>query len=254
MATARGEAETIYALAEPWAVLAAGTFITACATRNFTPLQLLRAPIRCPGRVEGGTVTIDVPLWFPLQDAVLEVAGGSVYSKLRDLPVNPRAQKISEQAQRVQIDLGRAPIPAGSHAATLTYSPWFRFLAEPVGFDAVGRVASYVAGCFRYLLISHGLAAEVLQAEDACRVEAAGGLVIDIQGMAALKSIALAQGALETRFDLDAPRIQIDRRMFPAAYEAGAAALKTADRLINAEMTASEHHLVLTQAKGGAHV
>ncbi|HNB27657.1 MAG TPA: hypothetical protein PLR41_11895 [Alphaproteobacteria bacterium] len=254
MSDGRSGAERIYALAEPWSVLAIGNFITACCKRNFTALQLLRSPIRCVGRLEGGLATIDVPNWFPVQDAILEVAGGAVYSKLRDLPLNPKAQRISDQAQRIQLDLIRAAVPVASQPVALTYFPWFRFLAEPVGFDAAGRVAAYIAGCFRYLLIRDGLGAEVTQDGDGCRIATEDGLVIDIQGMQALKSLALTQGARASSFDLEASRIQIDRRMFPAAYEAGAEMLKTPDRLANVEMTASGDHLILVPGKGAAHV
>jgi len=254
MGDGRSGAEKVYALAEPWSVLAIGNFITACCTRNFTALQLLRSPIRCVGRLEGGLATIDVPNWFPLQDAILEVAGGAVYSKLRDLPVNPKAQKISDQAQRIQLDLIRAAVPVAAQPVALTYFPWFRFLAEPVGFDAPGRVAAYIAGCFRYLLVRNDLAAEVTQDGDGCRVATNDGLVIDIEGMQALKRLSLAQGALESSFDLEASRIQIDRRMFPAAFEAGAEMLKTPDRLANVEMNVSGDHLILVPGKAAAHV
>ncbi len=259
MTDGRSGAERIYALAEPWTVLAIGNLVTAFATRNFTALQLLRAPIRCVGQIGGGMAAIDVPSWFPLHDAILEVEGGAVYSKLRDLPLNPKAQKLSDQAQRIQLDLIRAALPVGAQAVgaqavALTYFPWYRFLAEPVGFDAVGRVAAYIAGCFRYLLVRNGHAAAVIQDGDGCRIAADDGLTIDIQGMQALKRLTLVQGALESSFDLDANRIQIDRRMFPAAYEAGAEMLKTPDRLANAEMTVSGDHLILMPGKGAAHV
>lgn len=254
MGESRGKADTVYSLIEPWVVLAVGNFITACCTRNFTAIQLLRAPIRFSGRIESGIATIDVPNWFPLQDSVLDAADGAIYSKVKDLPLKPGGQKISDQALRIQLDLIRAALPPGATTASLTYFPWFRFLAEPVGYDAIGRVAAYVGRCLRYLLIRSDIAVSLEMQDDICRLTAGSGMVIDVAGMQALRRLSLVAGDRETIFDIEANRIQIDRRMFPAAYEAGAAAIKAGDSLASIDMAATGEHLTLALKKDSSHV
>jgi hypothetical protein len=167
-----------------------------------------------------------------------------------------RAEDAGQQNVRLTIDLRAVPLPQGPNGCTLTYFPWFRFLSEPVNFEAVGRVAEYVADCLRFLLARNGIAATVERDDsgDQRHIRAAGGLEIEIAGMQALRSIAVSCGPMRTLFDLDARRLEIDRRMFPAAYEAGEELLKSPDRLINLEAAIDGDHLHMAVAGGGAHV
>jgi hypothetical protein len=239
---------------EPWIVLAVGVLITSCCTRNFAVIELLKAPIRHAGPLNGSVGAVDLPSWFPLQDAVLEAAGGVIQGKLGELPISAHKQEAGPQTVRLQIDLGQVSLPAISTGLSLTYFPWFRFLSEPLNFDAIGRVAEYVAGSFRFLLERNGTVASVEGDGDSRRVRTAAGLEIEVTGMAALRSVTLASGPMRTSIDLNTRRIEIDHRMFPAAYEAGAELLKTPDRLINVDATIDESHLYLAAAGGGANV
>jgi hypothetical protein len=248
-----GDAERLCRSIEPWAVLATGVLITSCCTQNFSVLQLVRAPVRYAGTVAGGVATLDLPSWFPAQEAVLEVAGGALYAKLRELPLATRPQKTGAQAIRLEIDLGRTPLPPGPQAFSLTYFPWFRFLSEPLNFDAMGRVAAYVADCFRFLLVRNGIDASIEGEGDHRHVRTPGGFEIAIAGMRALRSVALSHGPLRSLFDLEAKRIEIDRGMFPAAYEAGQKLSGTSDRLANLDLAIDGERLHLAAA-GGARV
>ena len=248
-----GDTERLCRSIEPWAVLATGVLITSCCTQNFSVLQLLRAPVRYAGTVVGGMAALDLPSWFPAQEAVLEVAGGALHAKLRELPLATRPQKTGAQALRFEIDLGRAPLPAGPQAFSLTYFPWFRFVSEPLNFDAVDRVAAYIADCFRFLLVRNGIAASVEGEGDHRHVRTPGGFDIAIAGMRALRSVTLSHGSLRSLFDLEAKRIEIDRGMFPAAYEAGQKLAGTSDRLANLDLAIDGDRLQLAAA-GGAHV
>lgn len=254
MSAGKNDIGDLCARLEPWIVLAAGTLISACYARNFSTIELLKTPIRVGGTTADGIAAIDLPRWFPIQEAVLDVADGAIHAKVKELALPVGSQKLNEQAMRVQIDLRRAPLPPGPRAFTLTYSPWFRFLAEPISYDIVGRTADYIAGVFRFLFVRHGIGAEVSGNGDSRTVRSAAGLEIEVAGMASLRGIALTQGSRRTSLDLTEREINIDRAMFPAAYTAGAEMLKTSDRLANLDAALTDTHLRLSEMKGAGHV
>lgn len=241
-------------LLEHWIVLAVAVFITGCARRNFSVIQILKEPVRLAGTIQGGVGTADVPKWFPVQDSVLEVGRGVLYGKLRDMPLPSRTDGADPQTVRLQIDFSRMSLAPDLTSFTLSYSPWFRFLSEPLNFDAVGRVADYVADCIRFLLVRNGSAASVESDGETRRVRASGGLDIEIKGDQVLRSLALSHGPSRTLFDLEAKRIEIARRMFPAAYAAGQELLSTSDRLLNVDMAIDPERLTLAALQGDAHV
>lgn len=249
-----GETGRLCKSIEPWVVLAAGVLITSCCRQNFSVLQLLKAPVRYAGTISGGIGVADLPSWFPVQEAVLEIAGGALYAKLRELPLKARTQATGPQAVRLEIEFARAPLPAGASAFSLTYSPWFRFLSEPLNFDAMNRVAAYVADCFRFLLARNGIPAVLEGDGDERHVRAAGGIDIALAGMQSLRRVALSIGPVHTVVDIESRRIEIDRRMFPAAYEAGRALSETSDRLINLDTAIDDTHFRLAAAASVTHV
>lgn len=249
-----GDAGALYSRLEPWVVLAAGMLITAGFTRNFSVLQLLREPIQHRGTIVDGVAVLDLPSWFPVPESVLDVAGGAIYARIKDLSLPTDTRKTRDQAVRLQIDLRRVPLPAGAHACSLTYFPWFRFLSEPVGFDAVDRVADYVAGCFRFMLVRAGLPAIVEGEGDRRSVRCGTGLAVDVSGMRTLQSVVLSDGEARTSFDFPHRAIEIDRRMFPAAHEAGVQMLRTDDRLTNVAATMTDTRLRFAVTKEPAHV
>jgi len=248
------DADRVCKLLEHWVVLAVAVFITGCARRNFSVLQLLREPIRLSGTIQGNVGVAEVPTWFPVQESVIEVGGGALYGKLRDLPLPARTDGANQQMVRLQIDFSRISLSPSPTSFILTYFPWFRFLSEPLNFDAVGRAADYVADCARFLLARNGTAAAVETDGETRRVRAAGGLEIAITGTPALRSLALSHGPARTLFDLEAKRIEVARRMFPAAYAAGQELLNTPDRPLHVDMASDGERLTLTAVESDAHV
>lgn len=242
------DSDRLFAAAEPWVILAVSSLITACYRQNFATIDLLRGPVRCAGQVQGKVATIDVPSWFPAQDAVFELGAGVLYAKLKDLPLSTRTQPVGE-VTRLQFDLQSIALPPQA-TVTLTYFPWFRFLAESVHFDAMERAAEYVAASFQFLLRRGGVGATLSQDADLWRVTSAAGIVIEVHGLRAIQKIVIAKDALHTTFDLKQRRIAIDRHMFPSACAAGDEMLKTTDRPRHMSIEADATHLVLAAAKG----
>ena len=242
-------AADFYNLSTPWVVLATGSLITACYKRNFTPMDLLRAPQVVAGTMDGRLAVAVIPKWFPLDEAMFEAAGGFIYTKVKDLPLARNIQPSGDAANQVAFDISRVSLPPHVRTFTLTYFPWFRFLSEPIGFDAVGKAASYVAGCLRFLLVREGFSATAETHGDYCKVRTQTSVEIEVHGMRALRKIVVLDGSAQSSFDLEARRIQIDRRMFPDAFAAGHEMLKTQDQLINLDVTETEHHVVLSEKK-----
>lgn len=235
-------------------MLAAGNLISACYARNFAMVELLRTPIHVTGLVKDGIITADLPAWFPLPEAVLDVANGAIHTKVKELALPTGKQKINDQSTRHQIDLRKAPLPPGAQPCALTYSPWFRFLSEPVNYNIVNRVADYIADAVRFLFVSNGIVAEVSAAGEGRSVRSAAGLTVEIVGMTSLDRLAITRGQQRTELDLAAKSILIERDMFPAAHEAGRAMLETGDKLVGIEATLTGTQLRLAARPEAAHV
>lgn len=240
----------LYAKAEPWVILAVSTFITACYKQNFSVIDLLRSPYRYSGQIDGTVAVIDMPDWFPARESVLEVGGGALHTKLKDTALPANSKKL-DGGTRFRIDLQNARLPADMpQTVSLTYFPWFRFLSEPVNYDAHDRVAAYIASCIQFLFRRSGSSANTITSGDQSHVAADCGIVVAVSGMQAMSRFVVSSGALETSFDFANRRISIDRRMFPLAYEAGHAMLQTADRPRGVSIEAGDTHLVLSAMRG----
>ena len=135
---------------------------------------------------------------------------------------------------------------------TLTYSPWFRFFAEPANFNIQGRCAAYVAECIRFLCARNGIAASISPQIDGSDV-VTPGFRVEVRGMVRLEQLRITDGTSESIFDLAHRRIVLDERMFPAAVTAGRALLETPDRLMNLNLTLDGQRMQMTYA-GAAHV
>jgi hypothetical protein len=246
--SARSAAD-LYELSTPYVVLATGVLITACCTRNFAPIDLLKAPSFVTGTTDGRVAAALVPKWFPLDEAIFEAAGGAIYTKVKDFPLARNTQPSGDNATQAAFDVSSVALPAHVRTFTLCYFPWFRFLTEPINFDAVGKVALYIAGCFRFLLTREGFAASLTTHGDVCKVLTDTGVEIECHGMQSLRKLVVTHGEAQSSFDLDARQIRVDRRMFPDVFAAGHDMLKTEDRLINMDVTETEHHLILSEKR-----
>ncbi len=239
----------IFKAGESWALLALGSLITSSATRNLAVIELLMRPVQIAGVIgesNGKTVgQATVPSWFPTADAILQTNGGEICTKLKEVAVVQQLQPAQENTQLLLMDLGVLSLPASTRAFTLTYSPWFRFMAEPLSFSIVGRMAAYVAEIFRFALVRDGIEASILTQPDACIVSTPDGTRIEVTGMTALARVRLVAGDAESTFNLTEFGIEIDERMFPACYAAGCDLLKSGDKLINVDVTQVGHRLKL---------
>ena len=248
----------LYEAAAPWAVLATGVLITACARQHFPTIELLSTTVQYAGTIQqqagARAAQMIVPNWFPIVDSIIETSGGEIYSRLRDVSLEVKTAADDKGNLYLTIDLSKAPLRPETNAFTLTYSPWFRFVTEPVGFNIRGRMAAYVGECFRFLLARSGVVATVVPKPDGCDLEIPLGLRIEIRGMEKLTKISLHAGDAVSVFDLAGFSLEIDQRMFPAAFEAGCAFLKTEDRLLRMTAVQNGTRFTLTNAPGVTHV
>jgi len=248
----------LYNAMESWVVLAAGTFITACYTRNFLPLDLLRAPLVFYGAIQtrnGARIAhAVVPKWLPINEVIFEIEGGSVLTRVKDFPLGKQSQANDDATVRFLLDVTKASVPEHINTCSLTYFPWFRFLTEPVGFNATGRVSAYVSDAFRFLLAQRGQAAHVSMKGDVCTLTTDISLQIDVAGMSDLRSICIGTSDARSLFDLAGRKIVIDRRMFPAAFRAGCDVLDTGDRLINMHVVRADETVSLRYTEESSHV
>lgn len=237
---------------EPWIVLATGVFITCCRSGNFSPVELARQPAIVKGRLAQGIAEAGAPGWFPVDDAIFQSEDGSVYCRVGDLPAQKRVQPIEGKNQHINLDLRRMTAVSGNFS--LVYFPWFRFLAEPVNFDATGRVAGYIADCLLFLLKKWGAAPVLVTEDNAYRLDMANGLSLTLIGQAQLDRLVLAWQGAQTVFDAAGRSIEIDSRMFPAAYQAAAQIVSEGDRLDNAIVSVAAPRVTLRHAPGAGHV
>jgi hypothetical protein len=193
---------------EPWAVLAVGAFISSCASRNFAAIDLLKAPVQFQGKILGKAAVVTTPKWFPIDESYFESQAGLIYSRVKDLALPRRTQAAGDEMQ-YGFELSKVTLPPDVQSFTLTYFPWFRFLSEPISFDAVGQVAFYIANCFRFLLRSKGFSA-TLQAEgDGCVITTDADIRLEISGMASLRHLRIVCDADASLFDLANRRIEL---------------------------------------------
>jgi hypothetical protein len=226
----------VYDALAPWAVLATSVLTTCCSMNQFFTIDVLAMPQHFSGTIKQHGVQrlalIGVPKWFPILEGVIATAGGELYCKVKEITADAKADP-QNNLTAVQFDLTQMPLAPDTASFTLSYSPWFRFVTEPVGFDVAGRVALYVAECFRFLFARTGVAASLTPVPDGCDLVTPMGLHIELRGMNALSQIRLVDGDADSTFDLPGRRIEIDRRMFPAIHQAASAMLETDDRLLN---------------------
>lgn len=241
----------------PWAVLATGVFISCCATKNFVVIDMLAAPLQVTGRIVTAGAQrhgqIALPNWFPALDAILETSGGELCTKLREVTISANNTPARAGSVVMTLDFTRVPLRPDTHSFTLTYSPWFRFLAEPANFNIRGRCAAYVAECVRFLCVRNGIKATTTERTDGCDVETPL-CRIEVQGMDQLRNLRITDGTSESIFDVTHRRITLDERMFPAAVAAGRALLATSDRLDNLELSIEGPRMKLAFTGTTSHV
>lgn len=242
----------VLARCESWVVMATGVFITCCRTGNFSPVDLARQPVLAEGRIKQGIAETIVPKWFPLQDAIFQSGDGTLYCRVGDLPVKKNAQSLDANNIRATLDL--RPLPSTHDTFSLIYFPWFRFLAEPVNFDAVGKVAAYISDCLLFLMKKQGMSTTRTLAGNSCHLVTTDGFEVTVTGQERLSRLSLIWQKAETIFDLERRSIQIDQRMFPAAYQAARQVVTEGDKLDNASIVVAAPLVTLNYSPEGGRV
>ena len=234
-----------------WAVLASGVLVASAASGNPAAIQLLQRPVVVRGTIADGIASAIAPPWFPVNHAILSTQEGELFSRVKDLALPSEANKVKDGLYCTFHLRDIAP-RVKSKSFTLTYFPWFRFLAEPLTFEAEDSVADYVAECIRFLLVREGVAAAVDPSHDSCEVRCDNGLAIRIEGMESIERIEIEADGVRSSMDLEALQLTVDRRMFPEVFAMGHEMLATPDRLMNMHVEERGDLLVLRAVLGGA--
>ena len=225
--------------------MAVAVFITASRSKNFSIAELARAPVVAAGNIDGAIGQIVLPSWYPVQDALCRTGDDSIYCRMADLPLAREVKRIDQNNSRLLLDFRPVSHQPLSTTFSLTYFPWFRFLSEPINFDAVGRVAAYVGDCFSFLLKKCGFETTLSQTSDTCTLRSTIGIEIQVTGMNALNQISITYGDNVTCFDFANKRIMVNEMMFASAYQAVDQILTTGDALTNVRIEKRDRHVML---------
>jgi hypothetical protein len=223
----------IHKLIEPWVVLANSVLITCCCTRNFTPIDLLKAPMRFRGENSDGSVKIAVPKGFPTKDAILVSSGREFLSKIKDLNLPMSTQSLNEQTDVILIKFqGIKALESLSHL-DLTYYPLYRFHSEHLFFHADNQVAAYVGDCIRFIMLRSGYQPNMENDNNQSIITSGAGVKITVVGMKSLEKIEISDSGNTSIFDIKEKSISVDSNMYPSVYTAGAEMMKTQGKLAN---------------------
>ena len=136
--------------------LVIGNFISCCYSRNFTVFELLRRPIEFPCTRQENYFVSKIPKGLPWQDFVLSIEG-QFLSKLKDIGVQKGIKSADDKNDFIFFDI--APIESSLSfdervklgQGKLIYSPWFRFVVEPMDFNNIYEKSEYLINCFQYI-------------------------------------------------------------------------------------------------------
>ncbi|MEQ8733909.1 MAG: hypothetical protein RIC29_03230 [Rhodospirillaceae bacterium] len=230
----------LHKVIEPWIVLANSVLITCSCTRNFTPIELLKAPMRFRGENSDGVVKIAVPKGFPTMDAILVSSGREFLSKIKDLNLPMSTQSLNEQTDIFAIKLTGVKALESLSYLDLTYYPLYRFHSEHLFFYADNQVAAYVGDCIRFIMLRSGYQPIIQNDGDQSVITVGSGMKITVFGMRSLERIQISDSGRTTVFDIKEKSIDVDSLMYPSVYTAGAEMLKTEGKLENMSFSLSD--------------
>tara|TARA_B100000575_G_scaffold286563_1_gene283521 strand:+ start:937 stop:1698 length:762 start_codon:yes stop_codon:yes gene_type:complete len=143
--------------------LVIGNFITSCFSKNFTPFELLRRPIRFKLRREQNFLVAEIPKGIPWTDSILKI-DKVIATRVRDIPVQKGLKEVDKKNDLFLIDISfflrnikEASPDVLLQTGELTYSPWYRFVNEPYIFNLDKTSTNYVAQAIAYILKSQEL-------------------------------------------------------------------------------------------------
>lgn len=140
---------------ESYIFIIATNFISSCYKRDWTWLELARAPSVYHGNYVSEQLNFDVPLWFPSRDAILFINGSNFQSKIKDLPLEIKEHAVSNKEKRLTINASKGKLPDVNDTRVI-YSPLFRYAVEPMNFDIEHKVSKYLVEAVGYKLRSEG--------------------------------------------------------------------------------------------------
>ncbi len=143
---------------ERWGFITLGVFTTCCYTKDFAALDLLRFPQTFTGNLAGNIVSFDLPEWFPQEHAIFRLADGTLFSKLKDLPLPRQIKPGSNKNKLLMMQL--PPSATSAAKITLTYSPWFRFAHTGSMFTINDSISDFLCRIVEYAARRCGMACE----------------------------------------------------------------------------------------------
>ena len=206
---------------EPLVFLFVGNFISACFNKNWFWLNLLRSPLVFKGSLKNTYLEFNLPVWFPTSAAVLNLDGGRIHAKVKDLPFPNKEEVLDQKIKCLYINIEMLQNQL-ILKAELSYSPLLRYVIEPANFDLKKAVASYLIGIIDYELRRNGQLTSVTQFSDGSSVSFSGGKdLITAQGQAKLSHLRIyIDNTLAGFFDFEEPSLGISDQLAPVLTRA----------------------------------
>ena len=158
------EDSALESVVEQWLFAVLGVFTTCCYRQDFAALDLLRYPQSFSGVTSASLVTFDLPDWFPLEQGILKADDGSLFSRLKDLPLERYVNRNKGKGKVLNIKLPKAPPVAAEF--TLTYTPWFRFAHTGKLFSLSESVSGLACRVVEYAARRSGMRCEFFSRND----------------------------------------------------------------------------------------
>ena len=235
-----------------WTFMTLGVFTTCCYTKDFAALDLLRFPQTHTGSVSGNVVTFELPNWFPHEQAIFATSDGSLFSKLRDLPLARQTKPAPNNNKYLGIQLPSQPI--GQIAVTLTYSPLFRFAHTGKQFSIDGSIGRFVCRIFEYAARRAGMSVSVIEStaeHNTMNIDGdSGPITVLARGSSDLKSISILTNQGGITLDLESQYLQIATTLTPALTEAIQTMTAAGNLLQNCEIRPSAQDTIELRYRG----
>jgi hypothetical protein len=207
---------------ERWGFITLGVFTTCCYTKDFAALDLLRFPQTFTGNLSGNIVSFDLPEWFPQEHAICRAADGTLFSKLKDLPLPRQIKPGSNKNKLLMMQL--PPSVTAAAKVTLTYSPWFRFAHTGSIFTINDSISDFLCRIVEYAARRSGMTCEsIVESGDTCSIAARKGMN-SFQFMATgtdnLRSLKLETRTSQLSLNIETRTMSISPTLTPGIFAA----------------------------------
>jgi hypothetical protein len=207
---------------ERWGFITLGVFTTCCYTKDFAALDLLRFPQTFTGNLSGNIVAFDLPEWFPQEHAIFRAADGTLFSKLKDLPLPRQIKPGSNKNKLLMMQL--PPSVTSPAKITLTYSPWFRFAHTGSTFTINDSISDFLCRIVEYAARRSGMTCDSIIESGETRSIAARSETDSFQFMATgtdnLRSLRLEANRSQLSLNIETRTMSISPTLTPALFAA----------------------------------